>query len=210
MKASGFPSLLAIFLTLIVWLTYQLKKNAKPDHSFWEKENQANFVRKKPLDELHYITIPLDTLPFFYGIDENLEKIQSEAKALSLKTIVNLTCISNTDLKLMYGAGNLELLSDYDQNFTLLARLLFRWGTALSQLGYTGEAIQVLEFGIDTGTDITGHYILLANLYQETLAPEKIDHLIECAGGLNTLLKDKLLNQLMDIRYSYPVAHISE
>ena len=44
--------------------------------------------------------------------------------SLKDEQIVNFTGISNTDLKLSFGAANLPTLSRFDQNYTLLARAL--------------------------------------------------------------------------------------
>ena len=51
------------------------KRDAEREEAFWERETEANNVRKKPLDDLHYITIPINSLPFFSGIDEKLENM---------------------------------------------------------------------------------------------------------------------------------------
>ena len=75
------------------------KRDAEREEAFWERETEANNVRKKPLDDLHYITIPINSLPFFSGIDEKLENFQEEIKKLQAEPIVNLSGITNTDLK---------------------------------------------------------------------------------------------------------------
>ena len=141
------------------------KRDAEREEAFWERETEANNVRKKPLDDLHYITIPINSLPFFSGIDEKLENFQEEIKKLQAEPIVNLSGITNTDLKLKYGAANLPILTKYDQNFIILARTLYQWGTRLHELSYYKEAIQFLEFGIYCKTDVRGQYIILGKLY---------------------------------------------
>ena len=100
-----FPTFFAIFVTFLVWLSIKLRKTNKKDDSFWQREAEANNVRKQTLDNLDYITIPIDSLPFFYGIDKNLEELQNTITSLSSCTIVNLSNYTNTELKLMYGPG---------------------------------------------------------------------------------------------------------
>ena len=82
---------------------------------FWEKELAANRTKRKPLDDLNYIQIPLDTFPMSVLSDNPVilecHEILTE---LSTEKIVNLTGISNTDLKLQYGAPNIKILSAYD------------------------------------------------------------------------------------------------
>ena len=56
----------ASFLVFVVWLTYEISKHDKMDaekeRSFWAKEHRANNTRRKSLEDLSYITVPLDSL----------------------------------------------------------------------------------------------------------------------------------------------------
>ncbi|MCI9539954.1 MAG: hypothetical protein HFG39_02670 [Lachnospiraceae bacterium] len=197
-----FPTFFAIFVTFLVWLSIKLRKTNKKDDSFWQREAEANNVRKQTLDNLDYITIPIDSLPFFYGIDKNLEELQNTITSLSSCTIVNLSNYTNTELKLMYGPGNLADLTEYDQNFTLLVRTLHKWGEQLSTLGYEKEAIQVLEYAVSIKSDVTAGYLLLGKLYLKQGQPQKLDTLLSAASSLDTLLKDSLIKQLKTLKKS--------
>ncbi len=197
-----FPTFFAIFVTFLVWLSIELRKTNKKDDSFWQREAEANNVRKQTLDNLDYITIPIDSLPFFYGIDKNLEELQNTITSLSSCTIVNLSNYTNTELKLMYGPGNLADLTEYDQNFTLLVRTLHKWGEQLSTLGYEKEAIQVLEYAVSIKSDVTAGYLLLGKLYLKQGQPQKLDTLLSAASSLDTLLKDSLIKQLKTLKKS--------
>ncbi len=197
-----FPTFFAIFVTFLVWLSIELRKTNKKDDSFWQREAEANNVRKQTLDNLDYITIPIDSLPFFYGIDKNLEELQNTITSLSSCTIVNLSNYTNTELKLMYGPGNLADLTEYDQNFTLLVRTLHKWGEQLSTLGYEKEAIQVLEYAVSIKSDVTAGYLLLCKLYLKQGQPQKLDTLLSAASSLDTLLKDSLIKQLKTLKKS--------
>lgn len=197
-----FPTFFTIFVTFLVWLSIKLRKTNKKDDSFWQREAEANNVRKQTLDNLDYITIPIDSLPFFYGIDKNLEELQNTITSLSSCTIVNLSNYTNTELKLMYGPGNLADLTEYDQNFTLLVRTLHKWGEQLSTLGYEKEAIQVLEYAVSIKSDVTAGYLLLGKLYLKQGQPQKLDTLLSAASSLDTLLKDSLIKQLKTLKKS--------
>ena len=119
----------ASFLVFVVWLTYEISKHDKMDaekeRSFWAKEHRANNTRRKSLEDLSYITVPLDSL-FLQLLpdDEKAAEYKETLRTLSESQIVNFTGITNTDLKLKYGAPNIDLLSRYDQNYTILARTL--------------------------------------------------------------------------------------
>lgn len=187
-------------LALFTLISSKRKKNTA-NEEFWERERKANSVRKKPLDTLNYITIPIEQLPIQKNTtDEVLLEYQERIIALSEQKIVNLTGISNTDLKLQYGAPNITTLMSFDQNFILLAGTLYKWAAHLYELGLKNEAAIVLEFGISCKTDVKGNYVLLAQIYQENGYPEKIDHLIEVARTLNSLMKNPIITHLEEIR----------
>lgn len=208
MKRLPFPLFLT-FMLFLIWFSFNRarmsKKGDKLRDDYWERENLANSTRKQNLDDLPYIYIPLNDLPFRsvsgkIPEDEELSAIEAEIRTLAEKKIVNFTGISNTDLKLKYGAPNLDLLTEYDENFTTLCQLLFRWGQKLNALSLQKETIQVLEYGVNIGSDIRGHYLLLANLYRNTSQNSKIQSLIDRAETLNSLNKNGIIRGLIALQ----------
>lgn len=163
------------------------KKAQKMSEAFWQKELSANQTRKQSLEHLNYIHIPLASLPFLHTEDEELTKLEQKIEALSKEKIVNLTGISNTDLKAAYGAANLDTLTLYDSRFTELARTIYLWGQRLAELGYLSEAVCVLEFGVNIKSDVCSAYMLLASLYSQTGREDKIKHLLTVCRSMNTL-----------------------
>ncbi len=112
---------LATFILFIILFNIRIRrvsrKEEQREEKFWERELRSNSVRKKSLDSLEYVHIPYDLLPFgTAGEDENLQKIEDELTAMKDEKIVNLTGITNTDLKLEYGTANITVLTQYDQN----------------------------------------------------------------------------------------------
>ena len=80
-----------------------------------ERERKANSVRKKSLNELEYVSIPYESLPFMEDTDETpldevLRSDQEAIRSFEDKKMVNFTGISNTDLKETYGVANLTVL----------------------------------------------------------------------------------------------------
>lgn len=194
----------ASFIVFCIWLGYELHKRrnieAKADNDFWQKEAEANHTRRKSLDTLDYIEIPFDRLPVStLPADPVVSDCLNTLRELSLSPIVNLTGISNTDLKLQYGAPNIELLSQYDQRYTVLARTLQSWANALYEKGYANEARQILEFAMKTRTDVSASYKLLSSIYQETGRPDLIKDLIPIAESLNSPLKGHILQNLNEL-----------
>lgn len=195
--------ILVFFVIFAVWLMYEIKKSNKKSeqkfNDFLEEEHKANSVRRQNIDNLAYLTIPYDALPFDEDAAQPVVSCQNAILALKEKRILNLTGYTNTELKLQYGAPNLELLTEYDTNFTTLARNLARWGDALYEQKRLTEAKQVLEYGIQIQTDVSSNYITLARIY---LMEERIDDiyaLMEQAGNLKTLMKDSIIKQLQQL-----------
>lgn len=165
--------------------------------SFWEREKRANFTRKKSLDSLNYITIPDSILNMkpsapTDAINDCIKTLNS----LSSCQIVNLTGYTNTDLKLEYGTANITILSDFDLNYTNLVSTLHRLAKNLIETGDNELAMQVLEFAVSTGTDVSKSYYLLADLYEEAGTPGKISALIKSAQGINSIMKDVIIQKL--------------
>ncbi len=131
---------LASFITFSLLVSYNIKKQARRgrrnEKNFWAREAQANSVRRKPLDGLNYVKIPLERFPT-HVLNENPEVLECIGimESLTPLKIVNLTGWTNTELKLEYGAANITALSEYDQNYTLLARTLQKWADALLEAG---------------------------------------------------------------------------
>ena len=202
-----FPVFFILFLIFIVWLNFERKKSEQAEQqkrdSFWQRENEANSVRRQSLDNLPYITIPdwmlLPELSHNLPDDEELKRCDKILKSLQSERILNLTGKTATDLKFAYGAANLQQLDEYDQNFTLFARTIYAYGQQLHNLGFDHEAIKVLRFGIDSLSDISGNYKLLATLYMKYNQAEKIQELKTTASSLDSMMKSSILKFLNDL-----------
>ena len=202
MNFSFFASFM-IFVVFLIWLKYEIKKHSRYDDKkqkeFWAREQEANSTRKKSLDGLTFITIPLETFPMDIMVsDEAIKEYHETLLHLSEEKIVNFTGISNTDLKLQYGVANLPVLTHYDQCYTHLARTLQAFATRLYENGYETECIPILEFAVDTGTDISGTYKLLAQIYVKNGDKEKLDLLKSKTDALNSAMKkpiDRMLKE---------------
>lgn len=193
-------TLLFIYLLIQFSSISQKRKMDKKKNEFWNREYEANSTRKADISGLDYITIPLDTLPFAESDDEKLNEVQNQIRNLSKESILNLTGLSNTDLKLQYGVANFNFLMQCDENYTQLVQAIYKWGSYLYEQDKWDKAITVLEYGIQIKTDISKNYILLANLYKSKGQTDKINNLIETAETLDTLTKDNILAALKKIQ----------
>lgn len=195
--------LLASLILLCSVMAYQMNRHTKQqkssDEAYWERERRSNFVRRKPLDNLEYITIPLERFPTQL-LRENTAVIEiiDTLETLSGQPIVNFTGYSNTDLKLEYGTANITLLMEYDQNYTLLVRNIQKWAEILLDAGYTEEAQGLLEYAVTIRTDVSRTYYKLAEIYSTRLETEKVRNLIAIAGTLRSSHKDTIVRTLQE------------
>lgn len=203
MKFPFLASIIIVAFFFNVSMRRVSRKEEAREMSLWEKERKSNNVRRKSLENLDYICIPVDVLPFgTSGSNKELENYEQNVLALKDEKIVNLTGITNTDLKLEYGTANITELSLYDQNYTALVRALQNWGKALYDAGRYEDSAKVLEFAVKTRSDITATYKLLIDMYKTKLflsAPEiekKINSLIPIADNLNSLSRLTILKLL--------------
>ena len=202
-----FPVLTIVVLFIIAMFAANKKSDRQMKEQldqFWEKEQAANLVRKQSLEDLHYIRIPEDFFAFPYDpeTDPDAAEAMTILKSLKDEQIVNFTGISNTDLKLSFGAANLPSLSRFDQNYTLLARALQSLAEYLVRKEQTADAIRVLEFAVDTKTDISSTYKLLGDLYIKNSSRDKIDDLIPKAAALNSALSGAIVRSLEEKKAS--------
>ena len=192
---------LASFIVFGITLTYGMRKASRrkehEDAFYWEREREANTTLRKPLDDLVFLTVPMETLPF--GAcpgDEVIEDCERLVRTYEHKKAVNLTGLTNTDLKLLYGAPNLQILTIYDNNYTQLVRTLHKWAEALCQKECPQQARIILEYAISTGSDISKSYSLLAGIYSEAGNLDAIRALREQALTLRSLTKDMIVRHL--------------
>lgn len=208
-----FP-IFASVIVFCIWLAYEIKKSTKKgnkaEKEFWDKEAAADKARKQPLDNLSYIVLPVEILAPFCDDSGNLlspnsdmDKRYSDAliafSHLKNSKIVNLTNISNTDLKLTYGAANLPELTLYDQNFTLLTRTLQDTAEYFISVDRIPTAKNLLEYAVACGTDSIGTYKLLSKIYSDEGNYSKIDYLISSASLLTGLTKGPIIKHLQSI-----------
>ncbi len=188
------------FVLFALFISYFAKRNSsipkQKQEEFWTYEQNANFVRKKDISGLDYIKVPLEQLPFQDTNDEDLKELQDKVREIAQTDILNLTGISNTDLKYMYGAVNLDKLSICDNNFIKLSRALYNWGTYLYKNNMTDFAQQVFEYAVSCKVDISAIYTTLASIYYEKGQLDKINDLKEQVNSLNTLMKNSILKAL--------------
>ena len=176
---------------------YQKNKSEKERQAFWNREREANSTRKKDISSLDYINVDIESFPV-KNLEATDSSLHDELKELSAKKIINLSQYTNTDLKLMYGVANLNLLTQYDENYTRLIVLLNKIGKALYD--YPEDAKAFLEYSVSIGSDIRQTYEMLANIYMDKKDEKAFDRLLESAEKLSSLSKATIITNLHNIK----------
>lgn len=197
---------LPFFTTFVIFaflVSYIAKKNTvnleEMSRDFLARERKANSVRRKPIDHLPYIHVPVESLPLDKLDDINAAEYCRVIKEVSQKQILNLTGISNTDLKMQYGAPNITILTECDQNYTALVRNLAFLAEKYLNSGLRAEAVTLLEYGVSIGTDVRKNYDLLGAVYAEDGEYGRIRELLSSAEKINSLSKDIILRHLNEL-----------
>lgn len=199
----------ASFIVFGFLFSFSMKRRTKKEKqyvdNFWEREREADSTRRKSLENLDYVAIPLQDLPLdVLGDLPEIEEYHEKLRELSGKKIVNFAGYSNTELKLEYGAPNINLLSEYDRNFEELITLLQEWASLLLQNWGEGAQLcpekerkqaakKVLAFAVSIGSDITASYEKLVKLYLEYGEQDKLPALKEKAQKIRSLSKPRIL-----------------
>jgi len=196
------PLFFSLFILFVVFFNIKLRKASKEiensNANFWKRERESMFARKKSLDHLNYISVSLNDLPMlkeeelFSDAEKKAYSHQRTALSLASKPMLNLSSISNTDLKLQYGPANLENLMSYEQNYENLIKSLLNWGRYLKEANRTSDAIAVLEKAVSIGSDLSQNYILLSDLYRET---QQIDKLLSLKNEVENRLKQNAMQK---------------
>ena len=140
-------------------------RSKKTNEAFWEHERSSYKAPSRPTDDLEYVSFP-PGLPIGIPVDDpSLEECQRILKTLSGERIINLSGITNTDIRMSYGKENLPELSKADARYTTLLRSLNTLASGYLGLNYGNEAKVLLEFALSIGSDIKESWINLGRCY---------------------------------------------
>ena len=189
-----------IFFIFCIYIKLSLSKSSrnaeKNKTKLLELESEANLTRRQSIDNLDYITFSEKSIPINEINNDELKKIQQDLLIFREKRILNLTGITNIELKKLYGPANLPTLSEYDNNFLELVRTLHNYAFTLNNLNYKDEAIKVLEYSVEIGSDMGSSYKLLADLYNFKNEKSKIKILIDKSDNVNDLSRNSVISYL--------------
>jgi thioredoxin-like negative regulator of GroEL len=121
--------------------------------------------------------------------------------------MLNLAGKTNTDLKLEYGAANLEALTDFDENFTEFVRTVPIYAKELIDAGQTAEAQELLELAVSYRADGSAIYTTLAELYRQAGEDARIQSLADAVSAMiESPGKKIILDKLKAFTQAEPVS----
>lgn len=194
------PIFLICIIVFVIWFRVKMKKAGKEANiqntQYWEREEQANFARKKDISNLEYLTVDDSELMLKTPENDEEANLMQQLTDCAHRRMLNLSAYSNTDLKEQYGVVNLEELSNCDQNYLYFIRALSNWGRYLYDHDDYERAQSVMELSLRIGSDISHVYTVLAQIYLKQGNEEKVDELIRQAASSDMALKDSLIRKL--------------
>ena len=174
--------LLVASIIIILFIASVTKRHGRlqdaKNRRFLEEEQEANLVRKRELDPELYFVPDLGVLPTVYQGDPH------KVVRASIRTMVRFTePISNVELKKMYGVSQLDSITQYEENYHDYLRCLGEWAEALAKDGRVDDALEVLSYAVELGTEFRAPYKLMCDLYLARRDRESVFALLEKVGS---------------------------
>ncbi len=177
-------------------------RSKKANDEFWKRERESFKAPSRPTDDLDYVRFP-DDLPLHISTDDpQIKEYQETLANLTKARVLNLSGISNTDIRMSFGKDNMEELSLADQRYTTMCRTLDSLSKAYMDQGYKEEASRLLIFALSEGCDISSCWTRLGQYYMEKEDSSALSSLIEKAENLDSTVhsRNEILRSLTDLK----------
>ncbi len=97
MKTLFLSSLISFCLLIFLLNKRHSKMEKSMKEAFWKREEEANHTRRKSLDNLPYITIPLEELPLACHITGDAAAVRNTGDAATVRNTGDAATVRNTD-----------------------------------------------------------------------------------------------------------------
>lgn len=199
MKFPIFTSIILFVIILQINLRRSNKREALLEKEYWDKEKAAFSAPRKDISDLNYIKMP-ENLPLDFPLEGHKPgELRKRIKNLSKHRILNLYGMSNTDIRLTYGALNFEALSMADTRYLIFIRSLGELAGVYYDNGHIEEARTLLEYAISIDSDVKNTYVLLTKIYKAAGENEKAAALKTKAENIRTLSRDGVVAALNEM-----------
>lgn len=197
----AFPCL-AVFITFCLVLFFRYKyldeKREKQEDEFFTKEQLARTTVGK-IQDSDYEVIPLSKFPFNLCEDPSMIEMEEKIKDLSNEKLLNLTGISNTDVRLRFGVNHFEEATLAGEKYDELMGLLVNYATSLDDHGFSIESGLMLEHLIEMDCDIKSAWIALGKFYASTSNYDKLRELHDKVDSSKLSIKNATKEQLLEM-----------
>jgi len=196
----NFLSKFAVITFIIsgAYFYYRLAKSGnvhnKSFKEYYDREKMASETIKKDLPELNYIKANANAFNVMSPSEASTpEQTRAYSKQKQILEIIDLPKIilkeeTTTEIKVKYGANNLDKLTQYEQNYYTFIHQLHNFAEMLVKADKKEAAIKVLEESIILKSEFSKSYTLLASLYKE------FNH-FDALNGLHDYVQNVLKNE---------------
>lgn len=197
----AFPCL-AVFITICLVLFFRYKfindKREEKEQDFFDKERSAR-TTVGHIYESDYEVIPLSKFSFNLCEDPSIVEMEEKIKVLSTEKLLNLTGVSNTDVKLRFGVNHFDEAVACGEKYDELIGLLVNYAIGLDDHGFSEESANILEYLVKNDCDIKAAWIALGKHYASKSEFDKIKSLIEKVDSSKLSIKSATKQQLTDM-----------
>jgi hypothetical protein len=174
------------FTALILWVAgftfVMIKRRSRTNEAlmedFIEAERNANSARRKDIDPALFFTPDLSILP---AGDKSSKAYAQVVKHAGQRMLRFEAPVSNMELKLAYGPSQLEDIAIMEESFNKFIRALIEWAEDLIAAGINGDALRILEYTLELGSDYIKSYTLAADIYARDARIDKLNELTALA-----------------------------
>ncbi|MCF0127682.1 MAG: hypothetical protein HUJ70_03885, partial [Pseudobutyrivibrio sp.] len=145
---------------------------------------------------LDYLTIPLDKFPLNFSSDEAVLALENELKELSTHRLYNLNGMNNTDIKATFGVPNFDTMCRIGEDFDRVLVLLNDYASQFMEAERFSDAITVLDYAVEIGTDITDSYLRLTDCYRHEGLDGKTEFIKILVQNSNLLTKNRIIEYI--------------
>lgn len=166
----GVGSITIIFAIIRLLITRAKKPYAEDFKNYIARDRESNYSRKKDIPKELMVTPGYDALQLgvypeaedFKTLHNMLARCERASKLTMVKPFQGK---SNIDLKMEFGAVNLDVITSYEDNYTKYLHSLNNLAKELIKQGFYRDAETVLHECIGFGSDLTLTFKLLADIY---------------------------------------------
>ncbi len=174
-------------------------RSKKTNDEFWERERSSYLAPDRDTTDLEFVSFPPDLPLDVKTEDPAISEYQETLRVLSGEKVVNLSGITNTDVRLSYGKGNMNELSKADSRFITLLRTLNSLSSGYISKGYEEEGEKLLDFAVSLGSDIRSGWRMLGELYLKRDDTAALSELIKKAEALDSPKREGILKELRSL-----------